>query len=467
MEYTYKTSIVRGSLPVILALLVNVANLSCEDYVEINPPNNQLTGQVVFGDASTVNAAIIHIYSQLRDNALTSGNLSGIAYLMGHYTDELDLYSVSLPNVGHFYENNLLASDGSVNTIWNTGYNLIYAANNILEGVASSDSLSEGEKNRFLGEAYFIRAFIHFYLVNLFGDIPYIDTTDYRVNSVVSREDENTVYQKVVQDLILAKELLPIEDDSFTGVRPDRWAASTLLARAYLYGEEWSLALEEALDVINNSGHMLNTDLGQVFSKNSSETIWQFDTAASGANTLEAQTFIFTNGPPPNSALSEGFINGFEIGDSRLTEWVGSVTDGTDTWYYPFKYKLNTNTVSTEECSILFRLAELYLIGAEAQAQMGNMDNALDFINPIRTRANLEPFPAMDQTSLLDAIHRERRVELFTEQAHRFFDLKRSGRLDSELSPIKPNWQTTDRVLPIPDSELIMNPNLRPQNDGY
>src|SRR5690606_8853114 len=142
-------------------------------------------------------------------------------------------------------------------------------------------------------------------------------------------------------------------------------------------------------------------------------------------------------------------------------------TDGKDVWYFPNKYKLNTNTATTEECSILFRLAELYLIAAEAEAHMGHGSEALDHLNTIRNRAMLAPITATDQISLLNAIEQERRIELFSEQGHRFFDLKRTGRADSELAPVKPNWESTDVLLPIPESELLLNPNLEPQNDGY
>ena len=186
-----------------------------------------------------------------------------------------------------------------------------------------------------------------------------------------------------------------------------------------------------------------------------------------GTNTLEGFTFIFLSGPPPNSAISDHLIDDFEVGDSRFTSWVGSVSDGTETWYYPYKYKLNTSTGATEECSILFRLAELYLIVAEAHAQMGNLAEALDYLNGIRARATLAPIASADQSEVLDAILRERRLEFFTEQGHRFFDLKRTENIDDILSPIKPNWETTDGLLPIPESELILNPNLLPQNEGY
>jgi hypothetical protein len=160
-------------------------------------------------------------------------------------------------------------------------------------------------------------------------------------------------------------------------------------------------------------------------------------------------------------------INSFETGDARFTSWVGVVSDGIDNWYYPNKYKLNTPTGYTEECSILFRLAELYLIASEAHTQMGNLSEALDYLNTIRNRASLAPVSTMNQNDILNAILQERRIEFFTEQGHRFFDLKRTGQADNELSLIKPNWETTDMLLPIPASELILNPNLEPQNDGY
>ena len=219
--------------------------------------------------------------------------------------------------------------------------------------------------------------------------------------------------------------------------------------------------------MISSGEYTLNTDINQVFLKNSSETLWQFDAGIAGANTIDAQTYIFTSGPPPNSALSNEFINVFESGDTRFTNWIGAVSDGTDTWYYPFKYKLNTNTGVTQECSIIFRLAEIYLIAAEANAHLGNTSDALDQLNDIRERANLTPVIFTDTMALLEAIYKERRIEFFTEMAHRFFDLKRTGSTDSELSLVKPNWEPTDVLLPIPESELILNTNLNPQNDGY
>lgn len=440
--------------------------VSCENYLEIQPPTNQLTGTVVFEDAATVNAAFSHIYSTMRETAFTNGTITGISYLMGHYTDELELYA-NFPGVRTYSNNNVLPTDSSIKQLWNTGYSLVYASNSILEGVQASSSLSEEEKDRFLGEAYFLRGFVHFYLVNLFGAVPYINSTDYSANREVFRLDEAEIYQRIVEDVLKAKDLLSKTDNSLANLRPNYWVATTLLARLYLYRQEWQLALNEALDVISNGNYTLNTDLGQVFLKGSPETIWQLDTGIPGNNTNEARTFVITAGPPSNSVLSEHLLNGFETGDARFDEWVGNVSDGSETWFFPYKYKLNTPTTNTEEHSILLRLAELYLTVAEAQAQLGNLSKASEYLNAIRSRAQLPPITTMAKDGLLEAIYKERRIEFFTEQGHRFFDLKRTKRATAELSPIKPNWGSTDILFPIPEAELILNPNLLPQNEGY
>lgn len=438
---------------------------SCEDFVEVDPPNNQLTGEVIFEDVATVDAAVAHIYSQLRDNVLTTASTLGLPYLLGHYADELTLYSNFAMDVQLFFENNLVASNNSVLNIWNTSYNLIYATNSIIEGVQNSSSLTDDEKNQFLGEAHFLRAFIHFHLTNLYGEIPYIETTDYIQNNQVSKLSEDVVYQKISTDLILSKSLLSMDYIGDSKVRPNKWVATALLARVYLYEQNWELALNQATEIISDGGYILNTDINQVFLKNSTETLWQYSSGKAGSNTIDAFTYIFTSGPPPNSALSSYLVNSFEMGDTRFTNWVGLVSDGTDTWYYPFKYKLNSNTGTTQECSIVFRLAEIYLIAAEANAQLGNTSAALSQLNVIRERANLAPIT--ESGTLVDTILQERRIEFFTEQAHRFFDLKRTGKANIELPLVKNNWNDTDILLPLPQKELTLNPNIQPQNDGY
>lgn len=448
------------------ALLFSIL-LSCEDFLEVDPPIDQLTGTVVFEDAATVDAALAHIYGELRESSPVAGTSNGLGYLMGHYADELELFSLNLPDVDNVAQNSVLPSDNTVQNLWNSSYNLIYAANRILEGVEASNALTEMEKERFKGEAHFIRGLLHFYVVNLFGPVPYVDSTDYDANREVSRIEVDLVYQNILEDLNMAKALLPPSNGDMERLRPDHWTAAALLSRVHLYLEDWEKALAEASYVISNGGFALSPDLNGVFLKESPETLWQLGPNLSGDNTNEGFTYIIVSGPPPNSALSQRLLDSFEEGDARSTFWVGAVSEGEQVWYFNNKYKEFAPTAVTRECSVQFRLAELYLIIAESQAYLGNPTQAMTYINALRSRANLDPLPLMDQASLLEAILAERRVELFLEQGHRFFDLKRTNGADAVLGAFKSGWEITDRLLPIPESELLLNPKLQPQNEGY
>jgi hypothetical protein len=109
----------------------------------------------------------------------------------------------------------------------------------------------------------------------------------------------------------------------------------------------------------------------------------------------------------------------------------------------------------------------MYLIRSEARARQGELSNAKDDLNVIRNTAGLGNTTAVTQNEILDAILHERQVELFSEFGHRFFDLKRFNALDSALSNVKADWNSTDALFPLPQTELNLNPNIGPQNPGY
>src|SRR5690606_21218692 len=125
---------------------------------------------------------------------------------------------------------------------WREAYKYINNANAVIEGLSKSTSLSGNTRTQLEGEAKFIRAFCHFYLVNLFGDIPYVTTTDYQKNSTSVRLNATEVYTKIISDLTDAKNLLATDYSFSNGERsqPNRFAAIALLARVYLYTGKWA-----------------------------------------------------------------------------------------------------------------------------------------------------------------------------------------------------------------------------------
>lgn len=448
----------------ILSVLLN----SCESFVEVDLPASQLTGEAVFQDEATAEAALTHIYAKMRNEVLIQGTSTGLSALLSNYADEMDYYSTSGLPAQEFYQNSLIPSNSTVTATWNGTYNLIYAANAIIEGVTASAGISPENKERLLGEACFIRAYLHFYLVNLFGEVPYVNTTDYKINKSINKISISEVYNNIATDLQLAISLLPVNYTDSERTRPNQSTAYALLARTMLYTENWALAITYSDLVINTTTlYTWVEDLNNVFLNTSSGTIWQLAPQFSGNNTLEAQTFQFSSGPPPIFGLRTDLVDEFETGDLRRSNWIGTVTDGTQNWYFPYKYKENASTSASLEYSILFRLEEQYLIRAEAKAHLNELENAKTDLNKIRNRAGLANTIATTQTELLTAIIEERRKEFFTELGHRWFDLKRTKTASSVLSSKKPGWDAKDLLWPLPESELLLNGNLAPQNLGY
>ncbi len=449
-----------------MLFLLGLGLLGCSDFIEVDPPKNIMVSKTVFNDPSTVDSALANIYYKMREEGMVSGNY-GFTILLGAYSDELE-YHGFISDYSQLYLHNHNATNGLVLDWWSQGYNLIYSANDILKGVGNSKVMTSGEKDRFTGQALFVRAYVHSLLASIFGDIPYVATTDYLGNNVVSRMPETEVYEKIIADLKDAVIKMEGQDlGSSERVFPDQWVARALLSRMYQYTEKWELAASTATELID--AFVLEPDLDEVFLKGSSETIWQLKSGVNPRNTQEANQLVIRGIPGQTFALTESLLAAFEPGDQRTNHWVGNISNSDNTITLSFAHKYKAIFLETEslEYSILFRLAEQYLIRAEARAQMGELDTAREDLNTIRSRAGLPNSTANTSPELLDAILQERRVELFAEQGLRWFDLKRTGLAEAVMEPLKQNWRPTDLLLPIPENELETNPNLLPQNDGY
>lgn len=449
-------------------ILVVLGINACSDFVEVDPPKNTLVAETVFEDAETIEAALANVYFKMRDESMLSGTF-GLGILMGSYSDELDYYN-SNAEYTRIYNHGVINSNATALEWWTTAYNIIYAANDIIQGLENTEMLSPAHVDEYKGQALFVRAYMHSLLAGLYGDVPYITTTNYLQNNTISRMPEGEVYAHVIDDLNQAIGLLGDVYVSGERVIPNRWVAKALLARIYLYTENWELAESMASEVLN--GFDLEADVTKVFLKESSEAIWQFKPDDYPQNnSLEANWLIIDFIPGQDYAVTNMLLDAFEPGDQRLDHWIGSFTsesDGETTLQFAYKYKETFHTTELSlEYSIVFRLAEQYLIRAEARAQLENIAGAQQDLNAIRNRAGLANTTAANKADLLDAILQERRVELFTEQGHRWFDLKRMGRASEVLAPIKTNWKDTDVLFPIPINEIELNRNLEPQNPGY
>lgn len=443
-------------------LLLTIAS-ACEDFVTVDSPQTTLSTATVFKDESTARAAVDRIYIEMMQyfqsfssGATSLNNMGGLA------ADEFVNYN-GFNDMAPFANNEITSVNINISSAWNQIYNLIYQANAVLTGLEKS-SLTSSVKKPMEGEARFMRAYLHFLLACYWGDIPWITSTDYAINSKVDRTPAAEVLQNIITELLIAKEELLTE--STQRIRPTKSAATALLARVYLYSNNFASAEQHSAEVINQ--FPLEDDLNGVFLISSTETIFQLQSIVPGFNTWDGDSYIIVS-TPQNMALTNEFMDAFEPNDNRKAGWTNSYTEGTDTWNYPFKYKIRRLpdvTSEKTEYQVILRAGEQYLIRAEARANLNNLSGAADDLNTIRLRAGLSATIATTKNDLLLAIEQERRIELFSENGHRWLDLKRTNRLETVIRIVKPSFQSTDALFPIPQIERNRNSNLS-QNPGY
>jgi hypothetical protein len=460
---------------IIFPITIIIAGSSCKKLVVVPEPVKSITTSETFGTLSTANAALLAIYSDMSyggnnpqyGNGLTSidAGMSGDELL--HFGDPSNAYAT----------NNLLSTGDQGALFWKPAYFDIYMTNAAIEGLQKSATLPSSVKDTLTGEAKFLRAFCYFYLVNLFGDIPLLTSTDFATNSIATRTPSILVYQQIIADLTEAQNILPI-DFSKTGgekVRATKWAAASLLARVYLYVAKYDAAEAEATMVINNPAFSLVNNItiaNNGFKKNNSEAILQLQSNNPQLYaTIEGNIFVTTsNTVNPNYYLTNQLLNAFEPNDKRKIAWTNTTTFQNTVYYYPYKYQSwsASSLSSATEYYTLLRLAEQFLIRAEARAQQNNLSGAIADLNVIRTRAGLPNLSSiLTQQQVLAAVAQENRIEFFAEWGHRWFDLKRTGQADAVLGTLKgANWQTTDQLFPIPQSEINYDYNLT-QNPEY
>jgi len=446
-------------------IMLLAVTTSCKKYVTLDTPPNAVSTDNAFSDSSTATSVVLGLYSGV---ASSSGNnaTNGVVFNTIKYgamsADEgYYLTNTSFDN----FKNNTLAAGNDGNFLWSGLYARIGRANYAIEGITASSSLSASVKNQLLGEAKFWRAWLYFYLVNYFGDVPVITDIDALEEGLKPRSPVVDVYAQIVKDLQDAKNLLPASYPSNERARANKYAVEALLARVYFYQQNWASAESEATAVINSGVYSLVTDLTKVFLNNSNETIWQISLAGTSTPaTIMGSEFIPAS-TTPTFVLYDTLANTFEPNDKRKVNWTNPITYLSKTYYYPYKYKLKTATAGNEY-PVMIRLSEMYLIRAEARAQQNNLSGAQDDLNMVRNRAGLANTTASTQAALLAALEHERWVELFTEFSDRWFNLKRMNRATAVLSLIKPSWKPFQQLYPIPMQDRNANPNLT-DNPGY
>ncbi|MBL7869831.1 MAG: RagB/SusD family nutrient uptake outer membrane protein [Flavobacterium lindanitolerans] len=447
----------------IVYVLFTVA--SCDELIEANLPNNQIGAVQVFEDPQTAYAALSALYANLRQQSLIAGNNYGMGALLGSYSDELNSYYTDLNGYKDVSGNQIQRTNSVVASVWTNAYQQIYSANAIILGAEKSSALIVVDKQQIIGEALLIRSMLYFYLQSIFDEIPYTTVLDYNYNRSLGKVSKEQMLAYLETDLTNAANLLSDNYRDPERIYPNGKVAQILLIHIYLLQGKYTEAQQMASSIIQSPMYQFQPDISEVFHNSGTHILWQLKPQYSGDSTQEASFYYFNDAPPSAYALSEDLISAFAPEDLRKSQWIEGVNAQGNNWYRSSKYK-NLSGTNTNEYSIIFRLEEVYLLLAEALVMQDKLPEALPYLNATRLRAGLLQIQPVTKDAFMDEILLEKRREFFAEQGIRFTDLKRTGKLGL-LTNVKPNWTPYKSVWPYPQNELLLNPNLAPQHEGY
>ncbi len=377
------------------------------------------------------------------------------------------------------------------NQFWRLNYAGIIQANTVIEKTSGIDA-PESLKQRIIGEALFLRAHYHFVLAQVFGPVPLITQIQPPDEVLVPRNTLSEIHAQIIADCEKAADFLPIQHTGENTGRATRGAALALAAKTQLYQKNWQQVIAYIVRIKALGVYALTPDFldnFRVHAQNNSETVFevQHNNFELGVGNNLNQWWASNKIPDGYgfAEVTQSLVNAFDPDDPRLRFTIARNNDDyfgyiwkpsfASTGYGIKKYLQPEAEVSQKSDGAInyhvIRYAEVLLWEAEAQAEIGNLTQAEQALEEVRARARaqaanpataLPPVTGLDQQSLIDAIRRERRVELAFEM-HRFFDLVRWG-LAAELLPdFIPGKH---EYFPLPQTELDLNPMLD-QNPGY
>jgi hypothetical protein len=490
-------------------LLIVMGAFACTDLTE--DPVGVLAPEGFFKTPSDVEAAIFGAYGHMASERYWGRKFSLTLMLR---SDMVDIGNRGTPSRRrHINDFQNDAFNGMTTAFWPNSYQNISAANAAIAGAESLGDIDEDTKNALIAEARFIRAFLYFNLVRLFGDIPYIGeaVSDPESLSDISKTSKDEVYTNIVADLDFAKTHLPMTQSS--NARAKKASAYAMLADVYLTLEQWQNAFDNAKWVIDNAGASdiaLEQDYQNLFDASKhdgqKEHLWVIDFmgqvaggGGDGDDLLGPLTGVrgadmqgWGVGVPSMAVYDTWDDRDYRKSVAMLDE---ALKDGELIPYTEFTNEkrphiakftrfpgvANQDNRYTDHNYAIYRYADVLLMAAEAGNEVGiPMAELEGYVNQIRERARWTPdgpndFPenvsGLSKDAFREMVLEERRLELSFE-AKRWWDISRR-KLGNEVfkgpNSLEPHDNFTDNhyLLALPQDELDRNPNLLPQNPGY
>lgn len=472
-------------------------------------PSTAIDEKSALSNAGDIETATIGTYALFKN----AGYVRSGHFLMEYPADEVAQGQNSSDDLTRAYRYTHLTTSDHPNLFWGQAYKAAEAANRII-GVIADDA--SDDLRQLKGENLYIRAMMHFNLVRIFGrpysqnngnnpGVPVLkDGLSDSAKATLVRSTVAAVYDFVIADLLKAADLMRGGSQGKPNPFASKEVAWALLSRVYLYKEENAKAIEYADKVINSGRYSLLTGneytnyfrgvpegnketifcirhtktedrgfsaIGSMYFSGDASGVAQSQAFSGWAEIYASKKYMDTLGKQPGD-LRHSFISPFTI--NGVLQYNTKLTPNTP-MYYINKYNLQEGIVNLSS-PVYMRLAEMYLIRAEANTKLGNHQLALDDVNKIRQRAGLSGAalhtPASVQAAgktVLDVVLDERMLELAFE-GHRAYDLFRNNRPMVRNYPgsqvvsgnvnqtIQPNDNRV--IFFIPQNEINKNPNL-------
>ncbi|CAA9231553.1 MAG: Cell surface glycan-binding lipoprotein, utilization system for glycans and polysaccharides (PUL), SusD family [uncultured Cytophagales bacterium] len=446
-------------IPALLAVLVLGA---CRQVLEPEPVN-LLTNNLALSSPDDVPAVEIGLYSALRGTAAPK-------VIAGDLTADMAIHNGTFTEYRELSNKQITPSNGAVSALWGSLYNTVYIANFIIERLPDLAGVPSRQRSNVLATARLLRGYANFVGAYTYGDIPLVTTTSVETNRNIAPTPFEQVLGAAEADMLAALPNLP--DSSANAAFVNKNTARAMLARFYLYGRNWPRAEQFATEVINSGSYDLEPDFKNIVEQDfTDESILEVGYSVSddpGTGTYSLNNlFVGRREVIPSNPITFA-LNSAESGTRATT--IGfdqSRVRGSDNGWSVLKY----GTADEDNNNIvLFRLAEMYLIRAEArlnQNRVTGAGSAVEDLNVLRTRAKAPNVTANTAAGVALAVEQERVYELAFE-GHRWYDLVRTDRVQPVMSAFSTNWNERYERWPIPLREVQNNPGLRgKQNPGY
>ncbi len=479
-----------------LLLILLVGSLgSCQKFLDVKPVSQGImidenkTDSILFKNASELESALMGVYDDFRNEYFELD-----IFVNGDAQSD-DCYA-GADNPANFQidEFSIDATNTNVSRDWRYLYGTIGKANLVFNNTDNTPGVTEARKLQIKAEAAWIRAFVYFQAVQLWGDVPLqlkeVTTVSYDLLPVIypqmfpSRAAMAEVYAQMISDFELAVAHAPVSAIHKGYVT--KGAANAMLAKVYATIEphQWD-KVNQYCDAVIAGGYSLLPDYDMLWNnenENSAEAIFEINYDGTpqsgnwGASMFRGLDWKKFN-TPSNDLVAAFDAEGDQIRKQSSIIFLDVSGKWSDAYWpqanFPFINKYRIFSGSSPQNYIFIRLADILLLKAEALNENGDVAGAAAIVNQIRSRVNLQPTTASDKAAMKLAIEKERRLELAFE-GQRWFDLKRTGRAVEVMNAVKgPDGASLgynindDKLLwPIPQSEIDNNAELV-QNPGY